>query len=144
MVATHFLLALVVLAGAAVVAVEAWGNAHGRVGAGAEVAAAGRAGARAGVRVLVVTGTLSTAAGPHPGDSAEIDRFWSLLDAVYLHVRATAAFGLCFLLLWPGSSRNRERAGVLGPGAVGLLVLLLVQMSVGELQWRNRCRGGSS
>ena len=87
--------------------------------------------------VLVVTGTLSTAAGPHPGDSAEIERFWNLLDAVYIHVRATAAFGISFLLLLGWLVRNRVRAGVLAPGAVGLLVLLLVQMAVGELQWRN-------
>ena len=93
---------------------------------------------RSRAAILVVTGTLSTAAGPHPGDSADIDRFWNLLDAVYLHVRATAAFGLSLPAPpRPGSSATVQRAGVLGPGAVGLLVLLLVQMSVGELQWRN-------
>ena len=108
------------------------------------MAAAGRARARAGAcGVLVVTGTLSTAAGPHPGDSAEIDRFWNLLDAVYLHVRATAAFGLCFLLLLAWLVRNRERAGVLGPGAVGLLGLLLVQMASASCSGGISCRGGS-
>jgi len=139
MVATHFLLALVVLATATVVAVEAWGNARGRVESpvprwlrlvGLVLAVA--------CGVLVVTGTLSTAAGPHPGDSAEIERFWNLLDAVYVHVRATAVFGICFLLLLGWLLRNRDRAGVLGTGAVVLLVLLLVQMAVGELQWRNQ------
>jgi cytochrome c oxidase assembly protein subunit 15 len=139
MVATHFLLALVVLAGAMVIAVEAWGNARGRIQSPAPpwlkltgLVLAGACG------VLVVTGTLSTAAGPHPGDSAEIQRFWNLLDAVYVHVRATAAFGVAFLLLLGWLARNRRRAGVLAPGAVGLLVLLLVQMTVGELQWRNQ------
>ena len=139
MVATHFLLALVVLGTATVVAVEAWGNARGR-----EPSPAPRWLRLAGLvlalacGILVVTGTLSTAAGPHPGDSAEIERFWNLLDAVYLHVRATAAFGICFLLLLGWLVRNRARAGVLGPGAVVLLALLLVQMGVGELQWRNQ------
>jgi len=137
MVATHFLLALVVLATATVAAVEAWGNARGRVErAPGWLRLAGLVLALA-CGILVVTGTLSTAAGPHPGDSADIDRFWNLLDAVYLHVRATAVFGISFLLLLAWLARNRERAGVLGPGAVGLLVLLLVQMGVGELQWRN-------
>ena len=88
--------------------------------------------------MLVVTGTLSTASGPHPGDSAEIERFWNLLDAVYVHVRATAVFGICFLLLLVWLHRNRNRAGVLAPGAGILLVLLLAQMAVGELQWRNQ------
>ena len=139
MVATHFLLALVVLATATVVAVEAWGNARGRIESPVPrwlqlvgLALAGACG------ILVVTGTLSTAAGPHPGDSAEIERFWNLLDAVYIHVRATAAFGLSFLLLLVWLYRNRDRAGLLTPGAVILLGLLLVQMAVGELQWRNQ------
>jgi heme a synthase len=138
MVATHFLLALVVLATATVVAVEAWGNAHGRVESPAPrwLQLAGLVLAAA-CGILVVTGTLSTAAGPHPGDSAEIERFWNLLDAVYVHVRATAAFGISFLLLLAWLVRNRDRAGVLAPGAVVLLALLLVQMAVGELQWRN-------
>jgi heme a synthase len=139
MVATHFLLALVVLATAAIVAVEAWGNARGREPSPAPpwLRAAGVVLAVA-CAVLVVTGTLSTAAGPHPGDSAEIQRFWNLLDAVWLHVRATAAFGICFLLLLVWVVRNRERAGVLAPAAFVLLALLLVQMAVGELQWRNQ------
>jgi len=139
MVATHFLLALVVLATATIVAVEAWGNARGRIESPAPpwlrlvgLVLAFACGA------LVLTGTLSTAAGPHPGDSAEIQRFWNLLDAVYVHVRATAAFGISFLLLLVWLFRNRDRAGVLAPGAVILLVLLLVQMAVGEIQYRNQ------
>jgi heme a synthase len=138
MVMTHFLLALVVLAGAVVVAVEALGNARGRVPSPVPpwlrrvglvlVVACG---------TLVVTGALSTAAGPHPGDSAEIDRFWNLLDAVYVHVRATAVFGVGFLLVLGYLVRHRARVGVLLPVALGLLCLLLVQMAVGEIQWRN-------
>ena len=139
MVMTHFLLALVVLAGAVVVAVEALGNARGRVPSPVPpwlrrvglvlVAACG---------VLVVTGALTTAAGPHPGDSADIDRFWNLLDAVHVHVRATAVFGIGFLLLLGYLLRERTRVGVLLPAALGLLGLLLVQMAVGEIQWRNQ------
>jgi cytochrome c oxidase assembly protein subunit 15 len=139
MVMTHFLLALLVLGGAAVVAVEALGNAAGRIESPVPrwlrlvglvlVAACG---------VLVVTGALSTASGPHPGDSAEIERFWNLLDAVWLHVRATAAFGISFLLLLVWLARNRLRAGLLAPAAVVLLALLLAQMAVGELQYRNQ------
>ncbi|HWN22827.1 MAG TPA: COX15/CtaA family protein, partial [Gaiellaceae bacterium] len=124
MVMTHFLLALVVLAGAVVVAVEALGNARGRVpspvppwlrGVGLVLVVA--------CGTLVVTGALSTAAGPHPGDSAEIDRFWNLLDAVYVHVRATAVFGIGFLLLLVYLVRHRTRVGALLPVALGLLGL---------------------
>ena len=138
MVMTHFLLALVVLAGAVVLAVEAWGNASGR--AASPVSPSVRRLAlvlAAACGVLVVTGTLSTASGPHPGDSAEIQRFWNLLDAMWLHVRATAAFGISFLVLLVYLARQRARVGRLFGGALGLLGLLLVQMAVGETQWRN-------
>ena len=138
MVMTHFLLALVVLAGAIVLAIEAWGNAAGRVASPVPpfvrllalvlAAACG---------ILVVTGTLSTASGPHPGDSADIERFWNLLDAMWLHVRATAAFGISFLVLLAYLTRERARVGLLLHAALGLLALLVVQMTIGEVQWRN-------
>jgi cytochrome c oxidase assembly protein subunit 15 len=138
MVMTHFLLALAVLGGAAVVAVEALGNAVGRdespVPLWLRLAGVVLVGAAA---VLVVTGAFSTAAGPHPGDSADIDRFWNFLDAVWLHVRATAVFGISFLLLLVWLVQNRARVGVLAPAAAVLLALLLLQMAVGELQYRN-------
>jgi heme a synthase len=138
MVMTHFLLALVVLAGAVVVGVEALGVAHGRV-ASPVPEWLRRAGLVLVVAcgTLVVTGTFSTAAGPHPGDSADIDRFWNLLDAVEIHVRATAVFGVGFLLLLGYLVRSRERVGLLLHAGLGLLALILVQMAVGELQWRN-------
>jgi heme a synthase len=139
MVGTHFLLALLVLAGAVALAVEAWGNARGRVESPTPpwlrvtalvlVVACG---------ILVVTGTLSTAAGPHPGDSAEIDRFWNLLDAVWWHVRATAAFGISFLLLVAWVVRERRRVPGLFQATLVLLALLLLQMGVGEIQYRNQ------
>lgn len=138
MVMTHFLLALVVLAGAVVVAVEAVRNAAGAaepVGprwlrrlALAVAAAAG---------ALVVTGALATAAGPYPGAESDVERWWNLLDAVYVHVRAAAVFGVGFAVLAAWLVRNRRQAGLLLPAAFGVLALLLVQMGVGELQWRN-------
>ncbi len=139
MVGTHFLLALGVLAGAVALAIEAWGNARGRVDSPVPpwlravalvlVVACG---------ILVVTGTLSTAAGPHPGDSAEIDRFWNLLDAVWWHVRATAVFGLSFLILAAWVVRERRRLPGLGQATAVLLGLLLLQMGIGEIQYRNQ------
>ncbi|MBA2461397.1 MAG: COX15/CtaA family protein [Actinobacteria bacterium] len=139
MVMTHFLLAFLVLGGAVVLAVEAWGNARGRTPSPVSplVRRLGLLLAFA-CGVLVVTGTLSTASGPHPGDSAEIERFWNLLDATWLHVRATAAFGISFLIVLVYLTRARERVGLLLHGAFGLLGLLLVQMAIGEIQWRNQ------
>ena len=139
MVMTHFLLALVVLGTAVVVANDALVTARGRAATVVPgwVRRAGLVLATA-CGVLVVTGALATAAGPHPGDSAEIGRFWNLLDAMWVHVRATAVFGLCFLVVLGWAARNRRRAPLLFGAALGLLTLLLVQMGVGELQWRNQ------
>ena len=138
MVMTHFLLALVVLAGAVVVAVEGWSALRGRAESplprwvrmlGIALVALGA--------VLVVTGAISTASGPHPGDEADIDRFWNLLDAVRIHVRATAIFGLTFLVVLVTLWRRRAVARGLFRAALVLLGLLLLQMAIGEAQWRN-------
>ena len=117
LVGAHFLLALVVLAGGIAVAVEAlrlergagYPDAPGWIRRGALVLAGACA-------ALVVTGTLATAAGPHSGDP-EVRRMGNLVDAVYVHVRATAVFGVGF-------------------------ALLLVQMGVGEIQWRSELPWG--
>ena len=47
---------------------------------------------------LVVSGTLVTAAGPHSGGE-EILRFGNLVNAVHIHIGATAIFGVVFLAL---------------------------------------------
>jgi cytochrome c oxidase assembly protein subunit 15 len=82
--------------------------------------------------VLLVTGTLATAAGPHPG-STVVRRLWSFQPAVYWHVRATAVFGISFalLLLWLWRNRAPQVRG-----ALVLLALLAVQMTIGEVQYR--------
>lgn len=143
MVMAHFLLALVVLAGGVIVAVEGWSALRGSAEplVPRPLRLLGLLLAAAAV-VLVVTGTFSTAAGPHPGDEADIDRFWNLLDAVYVHVRATAVFGISFLVLLAYLFRERARTGRLLTVALGLLALLLVQMAVGEIQWRTQLPWG--
>lgn len=85
--------------------------------------------------VLVVTGTFSTASGPHSG-GVDIGRIWNLEDAVYVHVRATALFGIGFLVVLVTVLRSGARLA----SAIGgtTLAVLLVQMAVGEAQWRNQ------
>jgi cytochrome c oxidase assembly protein subunit 15 len=82
--------------------------------------------------VLIVTGTLTTAGGPHPG-SVDVRRLNTFGSAVYWHVRATAVFGvaLALLLVWLVRNRSSHRR-------FGFLVLgvLAVQMAVGEIQYR--------
>lgn len=137
LVMSHFLLALLVLAGAIVVLLAAWEHTRGsgthvvsRVVRWAALAVAGAC------LVLVVTGTFATAAGPHSG-GADIRRLGNLLDAVHLHVRATAVFGIAFLIVFAALARRRRLARVPFLLALGVLTVLLVQMAVGEIQWRN-------
>ena len=137
LVMTHFLLALVVLAGAVVVVLEAW------------IANAGKAsplGARwwrrlalAGVPMcltLVVTGAVVSASGPHSGGK-DIRRLGvSIVDAVYVHVRVVAAFGIGFLLVASWLWRHRREVPGVAALAGVLLSLLIAQMVLGEVQYR--------
>lgn len=135
---SHFLLALLVLAGTVAVALEAWSHSSGLA------SAAGPAWLRklavvvmtAGA-VLIVTGTVATASGPHSGGE-DIRRLGpGIADTVYVHVRATAVFGIGLAVLGVFLWRlRRELPGVARGGAV-LLGVLLVQMVVGEIQYRN-------
>ena len=143
MVATHFLLALAVLAGGVAVAVEARRLEDGPVPHAVPKRVRRAALIVAGAAlVLVVTGTLATAAGPHPGDKAEVHRLGNLYDAVQVHVRATAVFGIGLLLLIGALlRRRRELADAFGISLV-LLAVVLVQMAVGETQWRTQLPWG--
>jgi heme a synthase len=129
----HFLLAIVVLAAAIVVLLEARrveiGPAAPVVPPWARLAGLGFA---ALALALVVSGTVVTAAGPHAGDPDVVDRLWRLENAIWLHVRVTAAFGIALLgVLWYLRRTPLIRVGLI------LLGIVLVQMVVGEIQWRS-------
>jgi cytochrome c oxidase assembly protein subunit 15 len=87
--------------------------------------------------VLVVTGAFVTAAGPHSGGS-DIDRLGNLEDALYVHVRVTAVFGVGFLVLVAALLRRRPVAPLETALALAVLAMLVAQMVVGEVQWRNQ------
>jgi cytochrome c oxidase assembly protein subunit 15 len=85
----------------------------------------------------ILTGTVVTAAGPHAGDPDVVDRLWELPDAMWVHVRASAAFGVAFLVGLAYFVRHRPATNALLKVSAVLLALLLVQMAVGEIQYRN-------
>jgi cytochrome c oxidase assembly protein subunit 15 len=87
--------------------------------------------------VLVVTGAFVTAAGPHSGGE-DIRRLGDLEDAMWVHVRVSAVFGVAFLVLVAALQRFRDRARRTAILAGAVLALLLLQMVVGEVQWRNQ------
>ena len=138
---SHFLLALIVLALSVLVVVEAWSGTSGRalpVGpawfryvvlwAGLPLAAA-----------LVATGAVATASGPHPGSQKGVERLGiPITDTVYVHVRVAAAFGIGFLvlgyILLRAATRLSRASSALWSGA---LVVLVAQMILGEVQYRN-------
>jgi cytochrome c oxidase assembly protein subunit 15 len=131
----HFLLSLVAIALALVVALGARDHARGPsaeqpLGASWLVLALVPS-----ALALVVSGTLVTAAGPHSGGE-DIQRFGGLVEALHIHIGATAVFGIAFLSLLAMLflERRRARAELLLAG--GILALLLAQMAVGETQWR--------
>jgi cytochrome c oxidase assembly protein subunit 15 len=138
LVMAHFLLALVVLVGAGVLALEGWSLLCGRAGpvgpAWWRVLAVLGAGA---CLILVVTGAVATAAGPHSGGE-DIPRLGvEVSDAVYVHVRATALYGIWLLVFGGYLLRSRARNHGLLVGWLVLLGVLLAQMLVGEIQYRN-------
>jgi heme a synthase len=137
MVIVHFLLALLALGGAIVVALEAVREERGSASLAIpkELRWAGLALVVACLG-LVVSGTFSTAAGPHSGDADVVERLWHLDDAVYLHVRITAVFGALFLFVLGLLAARRQLAPRLLRFALVLLGVLVLQMAVGELQWR--------
>lgn len=134
---SHFLLALVVLAGSIVVAVEAWSHARGLAApVGPRALRRAAPAALVACAALVVTGAVVTASGPHSG-GREIPRLGvAITDAVYVHVRATAVYGVVLAaVVWTLLRLRREYPGLVAVVAV-LLGVLLVQMAVGEVQYR--------
>jgi heme a synthase len=131
LVLSHFLLSMVVLSLGVVLALEARGRERTSLPAWVP-----RLGLLVGLAaaVLVVSGTFATAAGPHPG-SVVVRRLWSFQPAVYWHVRATAVFGISFAVLLVWLVRNHAPQV---RWAIVLLGALLVQMAIGETQYRTQ------
>ena len=134
---THLLLSIALLAGAVVLAVEAVGLRDGRSPpiVPRELRLLALAFCAAGF-VLIVSGTFATAAGPHSGGGEHIDRFGELEPTVYLHGAFVGVFLLSFLFAIGYLAAYRDRSPTLFRLGLGVLSLLLVQMALGELQWR--------
>jgi heme a synthase len=126
---SHFLLSMVVLTLAVVLAAESRPRAPSSLPTWVP-----RVGLLVGLSagILIFSGTLATAAGPHPG-STVVRRLWSFEPAVYWHVRATAVFGISFALVLAYLVRKKAQQA---RGALVLLGLLAVQMTIGEIQYR--------
>ena len=84
---------------------------------------------------LVVSGAFATAAGPHSGGE-DVARFGSFDVALYAHAATVALFGSVLVFLVGFLFSHREEVPRLFGAALALIVLVLVQMGIGELQYR--------
>lgn len=139
LVMSHFLLSALVLAGAVVVGLAAIGVEGGTVPplVPRELRAAALA-AAAGCLVLLVTGTVATAAGPHPGERSGVHRLWRLQEAVFAHAVGTAIFGIAFTFMLGYLVSRRSLAPRLLWLSLGVLALVGVQMTIGAVQYHTR------
>jgi heme a synthase len=131
LVITHLLLSLVVLGLGVFVALEAWGRPRRDV---PRLVSWGSLVPLLALSVLVVSGTIVTGSGPHPGGQ-DVRRLGDFDTAIWWHVRATAVFGVTFLALLVWSWR---RGGWTRRASLAVLALLLGQMAVGEIQYRTQ------
>jgi heme a synthase len=139
-VAAHLLLSMALLAGAVMLVLEAVALSTGRAEpvVPMEVRRLGLALVTAAA-ALVVTGSLATAGGPHSGGGAErVDRLWRLQPLVFVHAAAVAAFGIGLVFLLGYLAAQRSRWPRLFALALSLFALLLVQVGLGELQYRTQ------
>jgi len=141
----HLLLSIALLAAATVLALEVRSAVVGRTEplVPLELRRLGVAFVVAGF-VLIVSGSLATAAGPHSGGGAadKIDRLGRLQPVVYVHAMIVGIFLLTLLFSLGYLAARRENAPRLFAFGVGVFVLLLVQMGLGELQWRTHLPWG--
>jgi heme a synthase len=141
----HLLLSIVLLAGATVLALEARAAAVGRLEplVPLELRRLGLAFVVAGF-VLIVSGSLATAAGPHSGGGSadKIDRLGRLEPVVYVHGAIVGAFLLTFLFSLGYLAARRDRSPRLFALGAVVFILLLAQMGLGEIQWRTHLPWG--
>jgi heme a synthase len=141
----HLLLSIALLGGATLLALEVRSVQVGRVEplVPLELRRLGLAFAAA-CFVLIVSGSFATAAGPHSGGgkAEDIDRLGRLEPVVYVHGAVVGIFLISFLFSLGYLAARRDRSPRLFALAVGVFVVLLAQMGLGELQWRTHLPWG--
>ncbi|WP_217912884.1 COX15/CtaA family protein [Miltoncostaea marina] len=136
-VGAHFLLSMVALALATLLAIRARDHRDGRARRWEPRRGVMAAFVAAAALTVLVTGVVVTAAGPHSGDDDVTERFGDLVVAADVHVKAAFGFTALALVLvawlWRegGVDRLTRRA------AVAAVPLVALQIGLGEYQYRN-------
>ena len=137
-VAAHLLLSMALLAGAVVLALEALSlrSGHAEPVAPLELRR-GTLVVTAAAGVLLLTGALATAGGPHSGGGAErVDRLWRLQPLIYIHAATVAVFAVSLVFVLGYLASQRQRWPGLFRLGLAVFAVLLAQMALGELQYR--------
>lgn len=137
LVASHFLLSLVALAAGVIAFLGA-----NDVVRGVRRAFTGRSAMLAGIGAValittLVSGVLTTSAGPHSGDPEVITRYGTLDAAAYWHVRAVILLGIVAIIIAVVARARRSDRGLLVP-ALCFIPLFITQVIIGEVQWRTQ------
>ena len=144
-VTVHLLLSIALLAGATILVLEVRAETVGRVESlvPPESRRLALAFVSAGF-LLIVSGALATASGPHSGGGAadKIDRLGRLQPIVYIHAVVVGIFLLTFIFSLGYLAARRDHVPRLFKLGVAVFVLLLAQMALGELQWRTHLPWG--
>jgi cytochrome c oxidase assembly protein subunit 15 len=136
-VGAHFLLSMVALAAGAIAALLAFDVVAGRTRSVSRSRAPLAAIAALAGAATLVTGMLVTAAGPHSGDREVVERFGDLSDAAYIHVRSAIVFIVLAAVLVAWVLRDPRSGGLTKGLGIALVPALVVQIGLGEYQWRN-------
>lgn len=141
LVGSHFLLSVVALAIGTLLAVRAHDHAVGAHRTFDRSLAAPAALTAVALGAVLVSGVLTTAAGPHSGDRGAIDRIWALDEAAYVHVRVVIAFScmaaLLAVLAWRAHRRGPAIDAFTRRLGIATIPLLGLQVALGEIQYRN-------
>jgi heme a synthase len=94
--------------------------------------------------IVIVAGTLATAAGPHAGGAGtgdiveRLDAFGAgtLKTLIHLHGHMATAMGIASLLLW-GIARHRRAGGALMRALTAVCLMMAAQGIVGLVQYHN-------
>jgi len=132
---SHFLLALVVLAIGVVLLVDTRGWATSWAPRPRWTTAAAVA-LPVATFALIVSGAVVTMSGTHPGGD-DVKRLWNLLDAAYVHVRIAVVFVAFLTAFLYGLSRIERPPRATARLAWALVLVVAVQIGIGEYQWRN-------
>lgn len=134
LVASHFVLSLVALAAGVISFTGASDVAQGiRRAIDSRSAWLAALGALALITVLV-SGVLTTSAGPHSGDPEVIERYGTLDTAAYWHVRAVILLGVVGIIIAVVARGRRSDRGLMLP-ALWFIPLFIAQVVIGEVQW---------